>query len=62
MKQYNLLEFDYGYTGQFYQVINFDTSETLNYDLDGNPLYLDPNFAYGAHYLQLDCAKPSWAE
>jgi hypothetical protein len=60
MKQYNLLEFDYGYTGRFYQVINFDTSETLNYDLDGNLLYLDPNISYGAHYILIDTEKPSW--
>ena len=62
MIQYNLLEFDYGYSGQFYQVTDYGTGETLYYDVDGNPLTLDPNIQYGAHYIQLDCPKPSWAQ
>ena len=55
---YTLCEFEYGYTGTFYQQSG---SEGLIgfFDMDGNPLILNP--PYGYHVIDNNPPLPSWA-
>ncbi len=58
MYTYILCEFEYGYTGQFYQEI--DNGQVIrNTDLDGNTLVLEN--AYGAYVIDPEPPRPIWA-
>ena len=58
MYKYILCEFEYGYTGQFYQEI--ENGEVIrNTDLIGTTLVLEN--AYGAFVIDAEPARPSWA-
>lgn len=56
---YILCEFDYGYTGQFYQEI-YNGELVRNCDLDGNKL--DLQGAYGARVVDPNPEHPVWAQ
>ncbi len=58
MYKYILCEFDYGYTGQFYQ--ETDNGMVIrNTDLLGNTLVLEA--AYGAFVINSEIESPEWA-
>lgn len=66
MYKYILCEFDYGYTGQFYQEINELGIVLRMTDLDGNTLVIpqsgEPNFIpYGANVVDSNPTTPTWA-
>lgn len=54
---YYLCEFNYGYSGQFYQVsVNGDV---INYvDLDGNQIILEGS--YGYNVIVFEPVTPTW--
>jgi hypothetical protein len=55
--EYYLCEFEYGYTGQFYQVV--DNGYVIGYvDLEGNQLILDGS--YGYNLIASEPIIPSW--
>lgn len=57
MVQYYLCEFEYGYEGQFYQVIENNT--LVGYvDLNNNPIILEGD--YGCRIINLNPVIPSW--
>ena len=58
MYRYILCEFEYGYTGQFYQEIENGTV-IRNTDLTGTTLVLEN--AYGAFVIDAEPTQPSWA-
>jgi hypothetical protein len=58
MYKYILCEFEYGYTGQFYQEIENGTV-IRNTDLIGTTLVLEN--AYGAFVIDAEPTQPSWA-
>ena len=58
MYTYILCEFDYGYTGQFYQEVEYG-QVIRNTDLEGTTLVLD--HAYGAYVVDPEPPRPSWA-
>jgi hypothetical protein len=66
MFTYILCEFEYGYSGQFYQEVDSNGFVVRMTDLDGNTLNLsqsgEPNFIpYGANVVDANPQKPSWA-
>ena len=57
MIEYYLCEFDYGYQGQFYQVI--DNGNLVGYvDLNNQPLILEGE--YGYKVILSEPVVPSW--
>jgi hypothetical protein len=58
MYTYILCEFEYGYTGQFYQEID-NGNVIRNTDLLGNTLILEG--AYGAFVVNSEISAPDWA-
>ena len=63
--EYILCEFDFGYSGFFYQEIN-DGFVIRMTDLDGNSLNIpqsgEPNFIpYGANVIDANPTRPIWA-
>ena len=58
MNQYALCEFEYGYSGTFYQVTNNGNFVGL-FDMDGNPLILTENHGYSI--INPNPEIPSWA-
>lgn len=65
MYKYILCQFNYGYTGQFYQEI--DNGDLIRYaNLDGTTLTLPGNgevggIPYGYIDIDINPAPPSWA-
>lgn len=59
MYSYILCEFEYGYTGLFYQEILQGTVVRYT-DLDGNTLELEG--AYGSHVVDPEPPRPDWAQ
>lgn len=59
MSEFYLCEFEYGYTGQFYQEV-FNGQVVRYTDLDGNTLTLEG--AYGCRIINPNPDKPSWAQ
>ena len=58
MDEYYLCEFEYGYEGQFYQVVS--NGQVVRYtDLDGNDLTLEG--AYGCRIINSNPDRPVWA-
>ena len=58
MDEYYLCEFEYGYEGQFYQVVS--NGQVLRYtDLNGNTLTLEG--AYGCRIINSNPERPVWA-
>ena len=63
MYTYILCEFEYGYSGQFYQEV-LDGNVVRMTDLDGNTLDLNSEntiIAYGAFVINPTPEIPSWA-
>ena len=59
MNEYYLCEFEYGYSGLFYQEVLNGT--VIRYaDLDGNTL--EPEGAYGSYVVDANPPRPSWAQ
>lgn len=58
MYTYILCEFEYGYSGQFYQEVDNGTV-IRNTDLLGNTLILEN--AYGAFVINAEPEIPSWS-
>lgn len=57
--EYILCEFDYGYEGQFYQILS--GGSVVRYtDLDGNTLTLEGS--YGCYVINPTPEKPVWAD
>jgi len=57
MDEYYLCEFEYGYEGQFYQVIN--NGNLIGYvDLNNNPFILEGE--YGCRIVISEPIIPSW--
>ena len=57
MDEYYLCEFEYGYEGQFYQVVS--NGQVVRYtDLNGNTLTLEG--AYGCRIINSNPEKPVW--
>lgn len=66
MFTYILCEFEYGYSGQFYQEVDSNGFVTRMTDLDGNSLNIpqsgEPNFIpYGANVIDANPTRPIWA-
>lgn len=66
MFYYILCEFEYGYSGQFYQEVDLNGIVVRMTDLDGNSLNIpqsgEPNFIpYGANVIDANPEKPTWA-
>lgn len=59
MSEFYLCEFEYGYTGQFYQEV-FNGQVVRYTDLDGNDLILEG--AYGCRIINSNPGRPSWAQ
>ena len=58
MEEYYLCEFEYGYEGQFYQVVS--NGQVVRYtDLNGNTLTLEG--AYGCRIINSNPERPVWA-
>ena len=58
MDEYYLCEFEYGYEGQFYQVVS--NGQVVRYtDLNGNTLTLEG--AYGCRIINSNPERPVWA-
>jgi len=56
--EYYLCQFEYGYSGLFYQVV--ENGNVIKYvDLDGNELVLEGSYGYGL--LSHEAIIPSWA-
>ena len=58
MLEYYLCEFNYGYSGQFYQVVS-DGNVVDYVDLDNNKLTLEG--AYGYFIVNTEPVTPSWS-
>jgi hypothetical protein len=58
MEEYYLCEFEYGYEGQFYQVVS-NGQVVLYTDLNGNALTLEG--AYGCRIINSNPERPVWA-
>jgi hypothetical protein len=61
-----LCEFEYGYSGQFYQEVDSNGIVVRMTDLDGLTLNIpqsgEPNFIpYGANVVDANITRPSWA-
>ena len=57
MDEYYLCEFEYGYEGQFYQVVS--NGQVVRYtDLNGNTLTLEG--AYGCRMINSNPERPVW--
>lgn len=57
MFEYYLCEFEYGYQGQFYQVV--ENENLIGYvDLDNNPMILEGE--YGYHLISNTPVTPPW--
>jgi len=55
--EYYLCEFEYGYEGQFYQVV--DNGNVIDYvDLNNNQLI--PEGSYGYNIINTETVIPSW--
>ena len=66
MFYYILCEFEYGYSGQFYQEVDSNGYVVRMTDLDGNTLYFaqlgEPYYTpYGANVVDANPEKPNWA-
>jgi hypothetical protein len=66
MFTYILCEFEYGYSGQFYQEVDSNGFVLRMTDLDGLTLNIpqsgEPNFIpYGANVVDANITRPSWA-
>lgn len=58
MDEYYLCEFEYGYEGQFYQIIS--NGQVVRYtDLNGETLTLEG--AYGCRIINSNPERPVWA-
>lgn len=56
--EYYLCEFEYGYSGQFYQKV--ENGNVIDYlDLDGNQIILEG--VYGYNVIIKEPITPSWA-
>jgi hypothetical protein len=59
MYEYILCEFEYGYSGRFYQEIL--NGIVIRYaDLDGNTIELQGS--YGSYVIDVNPPRPSWAQ
>lgn len=59
--RYTLCQFEYGYTGTFYQVSGLECQGLIRFaDMDGNTMELTP--PYGYIVIDDNPPLPSWAE
>jgi len=59
--RYTLCEFEYGYSGTFYQISGLNGEGLIRFaDMDGNTLELNP--PYGYKIIDDNPPLPSWAE
>jgi hypothetical protein len=59
MFKYILCEFEYGYTGRFYQKVDAQGYVTEMLDEQGNNI--NPEGAYGAFVVDENIPTPTWA-